>query len=132
MHLLLRWVVTAVALGITIYVLQSLHEVFPFIYGHWTGGHGGAAVLIGLFAGVVWAIVNAVIRPIAELLALPITCLTLGLFSFVVNGIMFWLVGVLSDAFRVNFWGAVVGSLVMGVVSGLCNWVIIAPTERAV
>src|SRR5436305_15320070 len=123
MHLLLRWVVTAVALGIAIYVLQVLG------LGAWTGGRGTQAAIAALFAVVVMAIVNAVIRPIAQLLTLPLNCLTFGLFSFVINAIMFWLVGAVSGAFRVHWLGALVGSLVMGVVGGLCNWVIIAPTE---
>jgi uncharacterized membrane protein YvlD (DUF360 family) len=43
---------------------------------------------------------------------------------------MFWLVGTITGAFNVGFWGAVLGSIVMSVVSGLANMVIIAPQER--
>ena len=126
MHLLLRWVVSAVALGITIFILQALH------LGAWTGGAGAQAVIMALFAVVVMGIVNAIIRPIVQLLTLPLNCLTFGLFSFVINALMFWLVGWFTEAFRVGFVGALVGSIVMSLVGGLANHAIVAPQERAV
>ena len=52
------------------------------------------------------------------LLTLPVTLLTLGLFIFVVNGLMFWLAGTLIDGFAVGgFWPAVFGSLLYSIVS---------------
>ena len=87
---------------------------------------------MALFAVVVMGIVNAIIRPIVQLLTLPLNCLTFGLFSFVINAVMFWLVGWFTEAFRVHFAGALVGSIVMSLVGGLANQAIVAPQERAV
>jgi putative membrane protein len=83
-------------------------------------------------AVVVMGIVNAVIRPVLKFLTLPISCLTFGLFSFVINAVMFWLVGALSGAFRVDWLGAFVGSILISIVSGLANLLIVAPAERLV
>ena len=76
------------------------------------------------FLGValVFGLVNAFIRPVAKLLALPLIILTLGIFALVVNGLMLWLTSSLSAAlglgFQVSgFWAAVFGSLVVSVVS---------------
>jgi putative membrane protein len=83
-----------------------------------------------LLAVVVMAVVNAVIRPIVKLLTLPLSCMTLGLFSFVINAVLFWLVAEVSSAFKVNFLGALLGSILMSVVSGVANFLIVGPEER--
>lgn len=54
-----------------------------------------------LFAGVIIGLVNASIRPVLKLVSLPVTILTLGLFSLVVNGFCFWLASVITPGFRV-------------------------------
>jgi putative membrane protein len=75
------------------------------------------------------AIVNALVRPIVTLLTLPISCATFGLFAFVVNAVMFWLVGELSGAFHVSPVGAFLGSIIMGIVSGIASHLIVSPRE---
>jgi putative membrane protein len=120
MRLLLRWVVTAAALWVTITVL---HAIDPQM-ATWRAGAGGA-----LLAVLVMAVVNAVIRPIVKLLTLPLSCLTFGLFSFVINALMFLLVANLTHAFRVSFVGALLGSILMSLVSGIANFLIVGPEE---
>lgn len=61
-----------------------------------------------MIAAIVLGLINGSIRPILSLLSLPINLLTLGLFSFVVNGICFWLVGVLVPGFSVNGIAAII------------------------
>ena len=69
-----------------------------------------AALLLGL--------VNAVIRPIILILTLPLTLLTLGLFIFVINGLLFWLVGSFVQGFHVaGFWSAVGGAILYSIIS---------------
>ena len=76
-----------------------------------------AAILLGL--------VNAFVRPIAVLLTLPLTIVTLGLFLFVVNAAMFGLVAAILDDFHVSgFWSAVLGSLVVSITSTIASWYI--------
>ncbi|MEJ2604239.1 MAG: phage holin family protein, partial [Gammaproteobacteria bacterium] len=78
-----------------------------------------------LLAAVLLGLVNAVVRPIAIFATLPLTIVTLGLFRFVVNAMMFGLVAWLLDAFAVSgFWAALFGSLVVSIISTLASWYI--------
>ncbi len=75
-----------------------------------------------LIAGVAIGLVNALIKPVLSLLSLPVTFLTLGLFSFVVNGICFWLASVLAPGFAANGIIAIIlGPVVLSLVSTLLN-----------
>lgn len=76
-----------------------------------------AAFLLGL--------VNALVRPVAFLLTLPLTIVTLGLFLFVLNAAMFGLVAALLDQFVVSgFWAAVFGALIVSLTSTVASWCI--------
>ena len=78
-----------------------------------------------IFAALLYGVVNAVVRPLAILLTLPITVLTLGLFLFVVNAAMFGLVAALLDGFHVaGFGAALLGSIVVGLTSWVASWYI--------
>jgi putative membrane protein len=69
---------------------------------------------------VVLALVNAIIRPIVKLIVAPLTCLTFGLFSFIVNALLFWATASLSGLIKVEtFWAALFGSAVYGILSGI-------------
>ena len=71
-----------------------------------------------MIAALILGLVNAVLRPLLLLLTLPVTLLTLGLFIFVINGLMFWLAGSMIEGFVVgSFSSAVFGSLLYSVVS---------------
>jgi putative membrane protein len=107
MRLILLWILNAVALLSVAYVMPSIH-VASF----------GAALLAALILGLV----NAILRPLLLLLTLPVTLLTLGLFIFVVNGLMFWLAGSMLEGFIVSgFWPAVFGALLYSIVSGVLS-----------
>ena len=74
----------------------------------------------------VFGVVNAFIRPVAKILTFPIVILTLGLFLLVINGLMLWLTSALSDALELGFhvqgfWPAFWGALVVSIVSGLLS-----------
>jgi putative membrane protein len=76
-----------------------------------------AAILLGL--------VNAFVRPIAFLLTLPITIVTLGLFLLVLNAAMFGLVAAMLDGFVVaGFWSAIFGAIVVSITSTIASWYI--------
>ncbi|WP_124728385.1 phage holin family protein [Staphylospora marina] len=65
-------------------------------------------------AAVVLGLINLVVRPVLKLLALPITILTLGLFTLVINAFLFWLASVFVNGFEVNgFIAAFLGGLVV-------------------
>ena len=82
------------------------------------------------FAALILGVVNACIRPILFFFSLPITVLTLGLFTLVINALMFWLASVLVPGFEVkNFGAAFWGGLVFWVVSWITNSLIVERLE---
>jgi putative membrane protein len=103
LRLLLVWLVNAVALIAVAYLMPSI-SVSSF----------GAALVAALVLGLV----NAIVRPVLVLLTLPVTILTLGLFIFVLNGLLFWMVGSWLEGFNVGgFWAGVFGAIVFSLVS---------------
>ena len=71
-----------------------------------------------IVAAIVLGVVNAFVRPLAFILTLPITIVTLGLFYLVVNGLAFGLAALVVPGFAVaSIWWAILGALLVGVVS---------------
>jgi len=109
MHLLIRWIVNAAALMLVAYLYSGV-SVTSF----------GAA----LAAALVLGLVNAVVRPVLVLLTLPVTLLTLGLFIFVINALLFWLVAEVVQGFHVaGFGAALLGSILYSVITLITSWV---------
>jgi putative membrane protein len=103
MRLILTWLINAAALLAVPYLIHSVN-VASF----------GAALVAALLLGLV----NTLIRPVLLLLTLPVTFLSLGLFIFIINGFMFWLVAQLVNGFYVaGFGAAVLGALLYSVIS---------------
>lgn len=112
MKLLVRWLLLAAALLLVAHLYRGV-TVASF------GEAMLAAFVIGLF--------NTLVRPVLVLLTLPVTLLTLGLFLFVINALMFWWAGSVLDGFNVaGFGAALVGSLIYS----LCGMVIDLAMER--
>lgn len=81
----------------------------------------GSFILAALLLGLV----NGIVRPIAFLLTLPITIITLGLFLLVLNAAMFGLVALLLENFSVaGFWSAVFGAVIVSITSTVASWYI--------
>ncbi|MEA2719661.1 MAG: putative rane protein [Candidatus Eremiobacteraeota bacterium] len=107
--LLIRLLVNAVALICVAYVIPGIH----------VSGFGGA-----ILAALILGIVNAILRPILIVLSLPLELVTLGLFTLVINALLFWLVGALHVGLSVDgFWPAFWGAIVMAIVSWLISLV---------
>ena len=103
MRLLLVWLINAVALLALPYLMSSI-RVDSFA--------------TALVAALVLGLINTFIRPLLILLTLPATLLTLGLFIFVINGFLFWLVGSFVQGFHVaGFWSALLGAIVYSIIS---------------
>lgn len=84
---------------------------------------GGSTTL--LIAALLLCLVNAIVRPLAVLLTLPLTLLTLGLFLLVVNAAMFGLVAAMLDGFHVSgFFAALFGAIIVSITSTLASWYI--------
>nr|WP_246328119.1 phage holin family protein [Garicola koreensis] len=96
----------------------------------------GAVLLAYLFVGAVFGIVNVTIKPIVNILSLPITCLTLGLFAVVINALMLLLTGWLTSWTPVTlivenfFFDAILGAVVVSIVSAVLNRFLISPVTR--
>ncbi len=103
MHVLLTWLFNAIALIALPYILASI-SVDSFV----------TALIVALVLGLI----NTLIRPVLVLLTLPVTILTLGLFIFVINGLLFWAVGSFMPGFHVaGFWAGVFGAIVYSLIS---------------
>ena len=103
MRLLLIWLINTVALFALPWLMDSI-QIDSFT--------------TALLAALVLALVNTLIRPILLVLTLPFTVLTLGLFIFVINGLMFWAASEMVAGFHVaGFMSAVLGALLYSVIS---------------
>jgi putative membrane protein len=78
-----------------------------------------------LAAALLLGIVNAVVRPVAIVLTLPLSIITLGLFLLVINAAMLGLVALLLDGFAISgFWSALFGSVVVSITGWIASWFI--------
>ena len=107
MYLIFRWILNALALLAIAYIVPGF------------GIEGFYAALIG---ALILGLVNALIRPIVLVLTLPVNIMTLGLFTFVVNALMVWLVSTIVKGFNVEgFVPALLAALLLWAVSLLTN-----------
>lgn len=103
LRLLLVWIVNTLA-------LLALPYVFPWVQVD--------SLQAAVIAALVLGLVNTLVRPALILLTLPATVLTLGLFIFVLNGLLFWGVASFVDGFHVSgFWSGVFGAIVYSLIS---------------
>jgi putative membrane protein len=105
MLLLLVWILNALALLAVAYLMPSI-EVAGF--------------MTALIAAAVIGLVNILIRPVLILLTLPVTVLTLGLFIFVINGLLFYFVGHVLEGFHVqSLLSGIIGAILYSIISWL-------------
>jgi len=98
MKLIIRWLLLAAAL---------------LLVAHLYSGVQVASFTSAMIAALVLGLLNTLVRPLLVLLTLPVTLLTLGLFLFVINALMFWAAASLLDGFNVaGFGAALIGSLI--------------------
>jgi putative membrane protein len=108
MKFIVRLVITAVALWVAVYVVPGITHV------------GDSVRLLGV--ALVFGVVNATIRPVLKMLTCPLVLLTLGLFIVVLNALMLWLTGAISQQLNLGFSvegfkPALLGGIVVGIVS---------------
>jgi putative membrane protein len=120
MKLIIRLLVNAIALAVASWLIAGITL---------QGATTGKRVLTLLIVAVIFGLVNAIVRPIVKLLSLPFIILTLGLLTFVINGLMLlltsWITGKLVVQFHVSgFWAAFWGALIISVVGMLLNVVL--------
>lgn len=108
---ILRWVINAIALYLTVLLLPGRIDL-----------ESGMASIIWL--ALIFGLVNALFRPLIQLLTCPLIMLTLGLFTIVINTFLFWLTSVIGQSFGLDliiaepvWWNAFLGGLVVSIVS---------------
>ncbi len=113
MRLLLIWLVNALSLLAVAYLLPSVSV---------------ASFTVAVVTVFLLAIVNTVIRPVLVLITLPINILTLGLFTLVINGLLFWFVASFVEGFHVaGFWSALWGAFLYSLISTFASWLLVPP-----
>ena len=109
---ILRWIFNALPLMLITYLVPGVS-----VQNFYTA----------LIAALVLALINAVIRPLIILLTLPVNILTLGLFTLVINAILFWFVATVVKGFNVaGFWPAFWAALIFSIISVILNFLLAA------
>lgn len=104
-HVIIRVLVSALALLLAAYLVPGIVV---------------AGLYIAIIAAVILGLLNLIARPILIILTLPINILTLGLFTFVINALLFWFAASFIEGFTVEgFIPALIGSIVVSVVSAV-------------
>lgn len=116
LYAIIRWVINALILMIIPFLVSGV-EIVSFY--------------IALITALVLAFVNALIRPIILVLTLPINVLTLGLFTLVINALMFWFVSSFVKGFDIaGFWPAFWAALIFSVFSMIINFFVDKQPEK--
>lgn len=120
MRILGKILVNAVAVWVATALVDGID-----LAGHDTGSRVFTLIVVALIFGLV----NTVIKPVVKLLAFPVLVLTLGLFTLVINALMLWLTSWLSGTLDLDFevhgfWTAVLGALIISVVSWILHMII--------
>ena len=108
MHTVLRYLGTVAAVMLTVNLVPGI-----------TVSGGWRTILL---VAVVWSVIVMVVKPVLGILTLPITILTLGLFSFILNALLFWAMSLVVPGFAVaGFLPALLGALVLSLLTWLIN-----------
>jgi putative membrane protein len=121
MRLVWRTLITAVAIVVAAYFVPGI------TWGDATFGFGELDRYISLgLTALVLGVINAFVRPLVSLVAMPITCLTLGLFHFVISALMLLLVSAIPGlGFHVDgFIAAFLGGIVIAIVGAVLSWIL--------
>ena len=111
LYAILRWIINALILMLIPYIVSGV-EINNFYSA--------------LITALILALINAIIRPILLILTLPINILTLGLFTLIINGLLFWFAASFIKGFEVTgfwpaFWAALIFSLASIILNHLFN-----------
>jgi len=106
MKLILHWIILSVAVFATSKIIEGI-AIDP--------------IWVTLIVGACLTLFNMFVKPIIKILTLPINLITLGLFSLVINGAVFWYMGTFIQGFSVStFYAAFIGALLVSII----NWIL--------
>ncbi|MCQ9163804.1 phage holin family protein [Arthrobacter sp. STN4] len=132
----LRVLVNALAVWVAAWILPGVAVVQKGTTGLETSNATVNTVLAFIFIGLVFGVVNALVKPVVKVLALPVTILTLGLFTIIINAAMLWLTSWLSSYTPVHFtidhffWTAILAAVIISIVSLLMGGLTRSRTRR--
>jgi putative membrane protein len=111
MHTIFRYLGTVAAVVLTVYLVPGVT-----VYGGW---------LTILLVALAWSVITMIIRPVLQILTLPVTLITFGLFSFILNALLFWAMTLIVPGFVVsNFLAALLGAIVLSILAWLIHKVL--------
>ncbi len=109
-YLFVRWILNALVLMLTTYIVPGF--VVENFYS-------------ALVTALVLALLNVIVKPILIIFTLPINILTLGLFTLIINGLLFWFMASFIKGLDItNFWSAILAALVYSVISVIISYLI--------
>lgn len=111
----IRWVLNSVGLWIAVRLFGTGYSDDQLVMSAWAF----------LFAGLIFSLINTILRPIVIILSLPAILLTLGLFTIIVNGFMVYLSLLLAPGLHMTFWHSVLA----GIVLSLVNYIVSSALE---
>lgn len=109
---LFRWLVSSAGMWLVINCFGTVD----------TNVHGGFWLYV--VAGLVFSLVNSIVRPITTLFSLPLIILSMGIFTLVINIAMMALTIWILPGVHIDFWGAVAGTLTISIVNSLVNFLV--------
>lgn len=111
MGTVLRYLGTVAAILLTVYIVPGVYVT-----------EGWVTILL---AALVWSVITLLIKPVLKILTLPITILTFGIFSLVLNALLFWAMELIVPGFMIaGFWSAFLGAIVLSILSWLIHMVL--------
>jgi putative membrane protein len=113
---ILRWLASSIGMYFCITWLGTINPDSSSIYKY-------AWVLFAI-AGLIFSLINSVIKPLVKMLALPLAILTMGLSTIIINTVMVILTIYLLPGVEMDIWGAVLSSIIMSVINAVMNFLI--------
>jgi len=115
-RILIKWIINSLAILIVTYIVKGIQVASPI-----------TAIVVALVLGII----NTFLRPFIILITLPINIFTLGLFTFFINGFLFYLVSKIVKGFVISgFWPALFGSLLFSVISLFLSLMVIKKEDQ--
>jgi putative membrane protein len=111
----LRWMLNSFGLWVAVRIFGTGYSDAELATGVW----------VFLFAGLIFSLINTVLRPVVIILSLPAILLTLGLFTIIVNGFMVYVSLLLAPGLHMTFWN----SVLTGIVLSLVNYIVSSALE---
>lgn len=117
---LLRWALNSFGIWVFVRLFGTGYSDAQIVQGAW----------VFIFAGLIFSLVNAVLRPVVIILSLPAILLTLGLFTLIVNGFMVYVSLQLAPGITMTFWYSVLAGIVLSLINYIVSSVIEFRRER--